>query len=154
MTNPGSSAYLLEKSGQLWVLSPGQKTILGREISPIASATSGMILLQDPSISKIHAYIGWDVEQQRWYMEDTSRNGTFLNGSPLLGKDWLQPGDQINMGVYSFQFGIKTASNQDATMEMPGIATNTDDHASSSVLLALLAIAAIAFCLYFAYKLF
>lgn len=54
--------------------------------------------LSNPDASRIHAVIQWD--QDKWLLQDSSSNGTFINGKKLSQgeKHLLNQGDIINFG--------------------------------------------------------
>jgi hypothetical protein len=59
--------------------------------------TSHKIVLQHPSVSATHAHL--TVGQQLALRDAKSRNGTFVNGSPIVGSVPLQVGDRIKFGA-------------------------------------------------------
>lgn len=71
-------------------------TILGR--GPTCT-----IILEDSFVSTEHARIA--VRRGQWWLDDLdSRNGTALNGVPLLGPVVLSTGDIIGVGRVQFRF--------------------------------------------------
>ncbi|GJM37855.1 MAG: cell division protein FtsK [Acidimicrobiales bacterium] len=79
----------------------GATTTIGR-----SAAGTGSIRLADPTVSSTHARIV--VEAGRTYIEDAnSKNGTFLNGSRVTGREPLRDGDEVDLGSNSqFRFSI------------------------------------------------
>ena len=80
------------------------------------------IVVDVGAVSRHHAQV---VEQsEKFFIEDlNSRNGTFVNGDPVHGRQLLNLGDRIQVCDVSFRFGN------------PGLAPVQDD-SPSSVLLA------------------
>jgi hypothetical protein len=77
-------------------LPPGGLTI-GR------SSSSGLVLRDDPLVSRQHARLDWTGGE--WVLNDLdARNGTFVNGARVT-RQALRPGDQIGIGqaVWVFQ---------------------------------------------------
>ena len=59
------------------------------------------IVLPAPAVSRYHAEI--EKVGQRYRVRDLrSSNGTFVNGQPITGETWVQPGDAIQIGSYRF----------------------------------------------------
>ncbi|MFT4926403.1 MAG: hypothetical protein ACI8WB_002501 [Phenylobacterium sp.] len=77
----------------------GEKTnllslhIIGRHPGPYN------IVLDNPQASRTHATITWDGES--WLLQDTSTNGTYVNGLPMVSKviQALKPGDMLNFST-------------------------------------------------------
>ncbi len=84
-----------QNSNQIWDLSFEQKNIIGRGLSEEPGTT---ILIPNPTVSKIHAYIYLDPQEHRWYFENKSKNGSKVNGQRVLEKFPLIHGDQITIG--------------------------------------------------------
>lgn len=80
------------------------------------------------AVSRHHAQL-MDIGGQ-YYVEDlNSRNGTFVNGDPVNGRQRLQFGDRIQVCDITFRF------DQPGAAAVPGIFSTQDDE-PSSVLLA------------------
>ncbi|NUM33475.1 MAG: protein kinase [Candidatus Brocadiae bacterium] len=66
-------------------------------------ASQSTIQICDQKASRSHAKIL--KEENHYYLEDLeSKNGTFLNGKPVTGKEALEPGDYIRIGFTWFYF--------------------------------------------------
>lgn len=76
--------------------------------------TSGDIILERPSIGREHAVI--EYRDNAFYMRDQgSRNGTYLNGSKLVGDVLLRNQDNIAFHNIEFRFEIHDASAKEAS---------------------------------------
>ncbi|RME04022.1 MAG: FHA domain-containing protein [Planctomycetota bacterium] len=77
------------------------------DIITLGRASSNDIVIQDGSISKVHAYFGWDSRQQRRTICDlNSTNGTYLNQEKLIPNlaYLLKTGDQLILGRLSLTY--------------------------------------------------
>lgn len=69
----------------------------------------------DPTVSRVHAVI--TVTGADWWIADAgSRNGTTVNGRPVLGTQQLSAGDRLGIG----SFVLVVPSEQDPTVETVG----------------------------------
>ncbi len=69
-------------------------------------------LAGDRSMSRFHFQIRQTADQE-YYIEDLgSRNGTFLNGSPIATPRKLQPGDIVSAGVSRYKFEVQSVMQQ------------------------------------------
>ncbi len=64
------------------------------------------LVLDDPSVSKKHALLRWDAENERCTVQDLgSTNGTFLNASVRLRRETtLKSGDILSFGEVQYWF--------------------------------------------------
>ena len=64
------------------------------------------LVLEDPSVSKMHAALKWDAANKRCSVVDTgSTNGTFLNASIRVRKETiLRDGDIISFGEVQYWY--------------------------------------------------
>jgi hypothetical protein len=70
------------------------------------------VTIDDPMLSRRHARI--DLSGAHPHIEDLqSRNGTQLNGRPLLGRAVLEDGDRIRMGTQELVFLVPNAVKRD-----------------------------------------
>ncbi len=80
------SAYFIEK-----------EATIGRD------GSQATIAIEDQKASRVHARIF--EEKSQYYIEDLkSKNGTLVNGKPLLEKQLLEPGDYIQIGFTWLSF--------------------------------------------------
>ena len=77
-----------------------QVTLLSQHIFGRHPNSSNTVLI-NPNTSRMHATILWDGEV--WLLQDSSSNGTFVNGKPVLkdAKYQLNTGDKINFASLS-----------------------------------------------------
>lgn len=81
--------------------------LVGDEIV-IGRGSMGHVTIDDPMLSRRHIRI--DLSGSEPVVEDLrSRNGTQLNGRPLVGRATLQDGDRIRIGTQELVFLIPTA---------------------------------------------
>ncbi len=76
---------------------------LGKERVTIGRDTDNDIILRDEKISKHHAVI-FRKDFAHWIEDLNSKNGVFINGSPIKGKDRLMDGTLIKLGYTIFRF--------------------------------------------------
>nr|WP_211194602.1 FHA domain-containing protein [Pyxidicoccus fallax] len=64
------------------------------------------LVIDDASVSKMHAELRWDASQQRCTVQDLgSTNGTFLNAQTLGGREaTLRDGDILSFGNVQFWY--------------------------------------------------
>ncbi len=63
-----------------------------------------LVHADDEFASARHAQVLWRAEDQAWWIEDNlSRNGTFVNGQPVM-RSRLKDGDVIRVGRMQFKF--------------------------------------------------
>jgi pSer/pThr/pTyr-binding forkhead associated (FHA) protein len=68
------------------------------------------LVLDHPSVSRLHAKIRWDETSQRAQLEDLkSSNGSTVNGIPVMRPTWLMDGDDLCFGDARFCY-LLTAS--------------------------------------------
>lgn len=61
------------------------------------------LVIDDPSVSKRHAVLGWDAQQKHAWVEDQkSSNGTWLNGTELTRRVRVNDGDTLAFGEARF----------------------------------------------------
>lgn len=75
---------------------------LGRRIL-VGRAASADVRIDDPRVSRLHARI--EMRDDGVYVEDLgSRNGTFVDGEPVVNSRQLASGDEITLGTASIIF--------------------------------------------------
>lgn len=63
------------------------------------------IILKEAGVSRIHALVGHNEDNDTWFVEDMgSRNGTFVNHDKVIGRQELLPGDLIHVGKATLSF--------------------------------------------------
>jgi pSer/pThr/pTyr-binding forkhead associated (FHA) protein len=75
---------------------------LGRRIL-VGRAPSAEVRIDDPRVSRLHARL--EMRDDGVYVEDLgSRNGTLVDGTPVVGSRRLASGDEITIGTASIIF--------------------------------------------------
>lgn len=86
----------------------GETTRLGRDDS-VAN-----IVLQDSTISKLHAKIVEEQDGAFRIYDEGSKSGTFLNDEEVgMGGQWIRDGDTIALGRDEFKFKLKLGPKED-----------------------------------------
>ncbi|MBL4700807.1 MAG: FHA domain-containing protein [Phycisphaeraceae bacterium] len=63
------------------------------------------LILKEAGVSRIHALVGYNIEDDSWFVEDMgSRNGTYVNHDQVQGRVELTPGDLIHVGKATLSF--------------------------------------------------
>ncbi len=96
----------LHKGPRLVMLYGEQNEIafsLEKEQITIGRDTDNDIILRDKKISKHHATI-FRQDLEHWIEDLNSKNGVFINGSPIRGKERLMDGTLIKLGYTIFRF--------------------------------------------------
>jgi pSer/pThr/pTyr-binding forkhead associated (FHA) protein len=84
-----------ERASRVVVIQDGESLEIGR-------ALSCDVVLEDPSVSRRHARLGWN--GGGWTLvDDGSTNGTTVNGEPARGTE-LRDGDWIVFGLLRGRF--------------------------------------------------
>lgn len=114
------------------ILDSDARVIIGR------SPTATIPVLDDSSVSRLHAVLEW--LDTHWTVVDDglSRNGTFVNGRRLSGRRPLHPGDTIRVGEFVLTYRDSTRTSENTTNiggTLPSRETLTD--AQVKVLVAL-----------------
>ncbi len=74
-----------------------QRVLIGRRLSH-------GIVLGDPTVSRLHAWLSPNGDQTVWTLTDAgSKSGTFVNGKQIYRHD-LQDGDQIRVGTVDISY--------------------------------------------------
>ena len=77
-------------------------SLRGRKQIEIGQDTACHIVLSDSHVSRRHAFLFY--RNGQWFLEDQSKNGTFLNGKKVGGAAKVHYGDQIGIMDYQFLF--------------------------------------------------
>lgn len=84
--------------------------LLGDEVV-VGRGSTGHVTIDDPMLSRRHIRI--DLSGSEPSLEDLhSRNGTQLNGRPLVGRATLKDGDRIRIGTQEFVFLVPNTVNR------------------------------------------
>jgi serine/threonine protein kinase len=110
--SPGEPAGRLVDTGprsfQLRVVSGpnqiGQCFAIGRQQVKIGRAKECEIYLSSNQVSRLHCGIVWNEETSRHEFVDFSKNGSLINGEPVIGNRRLLPGDLILVPDFVLKF--------------------------------------------------
>jgi pSer/pThr/pTyr-binding forkhead associated (FHA) protein len=86
--------------GHLEVWTATGRTLLAllSERCTVGSSPESDLVIDDRSVSAVHAL--FERLGGAWFVEDLgSRNGTFLNGQRLGGRQYLRPGEEVRLGL-------------------------------------------------------
>ena len=101
---------------QCWLRLPdGARHELNATCS-IGRAPENSLQLADSEVSRRHALIQAQGEQEFWLVDLGSANGTHINGRRLGQATRLSAGDKIRMGKSELEFGSQTLHGQTPTM--------------------------------------
>lgn len=103
MTNSGYELVVLEgrDKGKVFPLKDKEIT-LGRKAEDAEEEKPGLILFEDPTVSRVHAMLLWDSKADRFLIQHKSKtNATVINGKAIT-KHHVVPGDQVKMGNLIF----------------------------------------------------
>jgi hypothetical protein len=85
--------------------------LIGNEVV-VGRGSMGQVTIDDPMLSRRHIRI--DLSGSEPALEDLhSRNGTQLNGRPLVGRAMLKDGDRIRIGTQELVFLVPHAAKKD-----------------------------------------
>lgn len=82
-------------------LKPGMTVKVGRH-------SSNDLVLKDGTVSRFHATIVWDPDEDRPYVIDNdSANGVEVDGEPIDGRSYLAGGNQLDIGDFTLVLQVK-----------------------------------------------
>jgi hypothetical protein len=98
---------------------PGRQVLLTQPETTIGRAESCDVgLFGDGAVEKLHARI--TRQGDRWLLADAgTATGTLLNGVPLLGPSYLNPGDRIQVGGSVLSFAVRTKESAAMPVVVP-----------------------------------
>lgn len=100
-------------------LEPGQRLRVGRQ-------ASNDLVLNDGSVSRFHAALVWDPDEDRPYVRDNeSANGVEVNGQPIEDRRHLNGGDTVGIGSFTLSLELRQDEPQDS--ESAALASGSDD---------------------------
>lgn len=96
-----------------------------------------VVLPRDPEVSRLHAQL--ERLGDTWVVVDDglSRNGTFVNGERVTGRDRLSDGDVLRCGESLLTFRDPAGASYDSTLPASGEPTTTLTESQRRVLVAL-----------------
>jgi hypothetical protein len=86
-----------------------------RGASNVGRTDSSDIVLPNIKVSRRHAMIQRQGQDEMWLVDTGSRNGTYLNGSRITRPTLLRDRDRIDIGPYRITFHQPNARRKDAT---------------------------------------
>lgn len=100
---------------EVWAAGGRQLLPLDADRATIGRAESSDIVLAEATVSRLHAVVeryptGWSIRDLG------SANGTFVNGTRVLGERRLKPGDEIGMGGARLFFRSPDSETAGATV--------------------------------------
>lgn len=101
--------------GPAWLIEPasGQRYYLAAPLTMIGrSAPSHVALGADPYLSRRHAAIHVQ-DEEFWFLDLSSANGSFINQRPAVGPQRLRAGDAIRIGMTSLVFEVAPSEDSD-----------------------------------------
>jgi len=72
----------------------------------IGTAAAADVILDHPMIRPLHALIHTDVAGRVWVEDQATVAGTYVNGTRIKSRQWLYPGDVIQVGPFSARVGM------------------------------------------------
>ena len=79
----------------------GQRFPIG-SVARLGRANGNEVQLFDAEVSRLHAVV-YEYEQGFAIVDQSSVNGTFVNGVRIAGPTWIKPGDEIRVGRSSIR---------------------------------------------------
>lgn len=94
-------------------MNPGQRIRIGRH-------ASNDLVLSDDTVSRFHAVVEWDADEDRPYVVDNeSANGVDVDGEPIEVKCYLPGGNQIGIGRFTLVVEVTGVDEDDARPVVP-----------------------------------
>lgn len=91
-------------SGSAWLESPSGVRVPIRERLAVGRTRGNDLILPSEKISRRHAFVQRQGELEFWISDLGSRNGSHVNGKPLVQPQRLHDGDRIGLGDDEFVF--------------------------------------------------
>ena len=98
-------------------LEPGQRLRIGRH-------QSNDLVLNHGTVSRFHAVLVWDPDEDRPYVRDNeSANGVEVNGDPIDERRHLNGGDSVGVGDFTLSLELRV----EEAKEQAALASSADD---------------------------
>jgi adenylate cyclase len=94
----------LSNAGPAWLEDPAGERLAIVSPCSLGRAPSNEIVLLDQRVSRRHAIIQVQGEQEYWLVDFGSRNGSYLNGQRLAQPTRLRDGDVLRFGSLEYRF--------------------------------------------------
>ena len=116
---PTEVAALTAPAGRFRLLLHGREISLPAGENVIGRDDQAIVYIEDASVSRRHALVHIEGDSAR--LEDLgSKNGTFVNGTPLLGSASLSNGDVVAIGVVQAIFRDTASASPTVTIQKAG----------------------------------
>jgi hypothetical protein len=111
---------------------PGRKPIRIRSGDRVRIGRHGSndVVLADDAVSRFHAQIVWDPDEDRPYIEDNaSANGIEVDGELVDGRCYLPGGNQIIIGKFMMvaEYGLRDRRDSKVSDALPALTSSPDD---------------------------
>jgi len=97
-----------------------------RGFCSIGRAPSNQLTLASERVSRRHAIIQAQQENEFWLVDFGSRNGTYLNSRRITMPQRLQHGDRLTIGPFEFVFRLREFRTHDRTTNLSATMTLAD----------------------------
>jgi adenylate cyclase len=94
-----------------WLEDSGGRQFPIRGSCALGRSVSNQVALTDEKVSRRHALIQAQRENEFWLVDFGSRNGTYLNSRRITQPTRLQPGDRLQIGSSQFVFQQQTRAS-------------------------------------------
>jgi class 3 adenylate cyclase len=112
--------------GLAWLADPRGNRLPIKGSSSLGRSASNQVAISDDRVSRRHAMIQLQGENEFWLVDFGSRNGTYLNGQRLTRPIRLQEGDHILVGHAEFTFHQHQSANEGAVPARLTVQTRAD----------------------------
>jgi pSer/pThr/pTyr-binding forkhead associated (FHA) protein len=112
--------------GLAWLADPRGNRIPVKGSCSLGRSASNQVAIPDDRVSRRHAMIQVQGENEFWLVDFGSRNGTYLNGQRLTRPSRLQSGDHIVIGHAEFAFHQRQSAQEGATRTILADRTKAD----------------------------
>jgi adenylate cyclase len=93
-------------AGPAWLEDGSGRQVVIRGSCSIGRTASNQMALASDKVSRRHAIIQVQRENEYWLVDFGSRNGTYLNGRRIIQPTRLRHGDKVNIGPFEFCFRL------------------------------------------------
>ncbi len=90
--------------GPAWLEAPDGRQVGIQGSCSLGRAESNQVQVPDDKVSRRHALIHAQAQNEFWVVDFGSRNGTYLNGQRVIQPTRLRAGDRLRIGGHEFVF--------------------------------------------------
>jgi adenylate cyclase len=112
--------------GLAWLADPCGNRVPVKGCCSLGRSASNEVAIPDDRVSRRHAMIQVQGENEFWLVDFGSRNGTYLNGQRLTRPIRLQDGDHIVIGHAEFAFQQRQSAKEGTTQTALADRTRAD----------------------------